>query len=128
MEITKEKLIGCAREAMQMSYSPYSHFAVGAALLGKNGQVYKGCNIENASFGATNCAERTALFKAVSEGCHEFVSIAIVSKSGGLTFPCGICCQVLSEFFEGNEEIYLESPEGISTYKLADFLPHQFNL
>lgn len=128
MEITKENLIGYAHEAMKMSYSPYSHFAVGAALLGKNGKVYKGCNIENSSFGATNCAERTALFKAVSEGCCEFVGIAIVSKGEELTFPCGICCQALSEFFKGDEDIYLESPEGIHTYKLTDFLPHQFNL
>ncbi|MBE6883055.1 MAG: cytidine deaminase [Ruminococcaceae bacterium] len=83
---------------MKFAYVPYSHFQVGAALLGRSGRIYSGCNIENSSYGATNCAERTALFKAVSEGEREFDAIAIVSSAGTATPPCGICRQVLSEF------------------------------
>jgi len=97
-ESTKEALAEAARSAMKFAYVPYSHFQVGAALLGRSGRIYSGCNIENSSYGATNCAERTALFKAVSEGEREFDAIAIVSSAGTATPPCGICRQVLSEF------------------------------
>ena len=95
---TKNTLADAARAAMEFSYSPYSNFKVGAALLGRSGKIYTGCNIENSSFGATNCAERTALFKAVSEGEKEFDAIAITSSGDIATPPCGICCQALSEF------------------------------
>ena len=91
-------LIKLAQKAAQNAYAPYSNFKVGAALLCKSGNVYTGCNVENSSYGASNCAERTAVFKAVSEGERDFVKIAIVSERDGLTFPCGICRQVLSEF------------------------------
>ena len=83
---------------MERAYAPYSGFRVGAALLGRSGVVYTGCNIENASYSVTNCAERTALFKAVSEGEREFDAIAIVSCSGKPTPPCGVCRQALAEF------------------------------
>lgn len=95
-------LIRNAIEAMQMSYSPYSNFKVGAALLAKNGQIYQGCNIESASYTPTNCAERTAFFKAVSEGVKEFEAIAVVGGLDGnitsLASPCGVCRQVMMEF------------------------------
>ena len=95
--VTDEELIALSQKAMEFSYSPYSHFKVGAALLGKSGKVYTGCNIENGSYGATNCAERTALFKAVSEGEHEFTVIAIAAEKSA-PWPCGICRQALNEF------------------------------
>ena len=98
-----ERLIEMALEARKLAYAPYSKFKVGAALLAKNGMVYKGCNIENASYPATNCAERTAYFAAVSEGVKEFVTIAIVGGSeerAELDYcaPCGVCRQVMREF------------------------------
>lgn len=94
----EKKLLKLASEARKNSYSPYSKFRVGAALLSKNGKVYTGCNIENATYGATCCAERTAIFKAVSEGEKEFEAIAVQGDNDGLTFPCGICRQVILEF------------------------------
>ncbi len=123
----KLELINCAKEAMKNSYSPYSKFAVGSALLAKSGKIYLGCNIENASYGASNCAERTAIFKAVSEGEKEFEGIAIVSSSNDYTYPCGICRQVLSEFMpEG--EIILYNEKDIKTIKVKDLLPYAFSL
>lgn len=95
--VTDDELIALAEKAMQFSYSPYSHFKVGAALLAKDGRVFTGCNIENGSYGATNCAERTALFKAVSEGVTEFIAIAIMAEKSA-PWPCGICRQALNEF------------------------------
>lgn len=100
--MTNEELITLALEARKMSYAPYSKFHVGAALLAKDGTVFKGCNIENVGYSATNCAERTAFFKAVSEGYHDFEAIAIVGGKGELpddyAYPCGICRQVMMEF------------------------------
>lgn len=95
--VTDEELIRMAKEAMAFSYSPYSHYKVGAALLSADGRVFKGCNVENASFGAGCCAERTALFKAVSEGAREFIAIAVAAEKS-LPWPCGICRQALFEF------------------------------
>jgi cytidine deaminase len=108
--------------------SPYSRFKVGACVLTKDGHIYTGCNIENSSFGATNCAERTAIFKAVSEGRKEFAKIAIVSSSGLKTYPCGICRQVMSEFFKGNEQIILENAGEIIKYTIDYLLPDSFKL
>lgn len=96
--MTDNELVAKAKEALEYSYSPYSHFAVGAALLSTDGQVFTGCNIENSSFGATNCAERTAIFKAVSEGVKDFKAIAIVCSGDQPAYPCGICRQVIAEF------------------------------
>lgn len=97
-----EELIGIAVEMTKMSYSPYSNFKVGAALLAKNGQIYRGCNIENAGYTPANCAERTAFFKAVSEGVKEFTAIAVAGGKNGelteITAPCGVCRQVMMEF------------------------------
>ena len=96
------KLIETAMEQLKFSYTPYSNFKVGASLLTKNGQIYTGCNIENAAYTPTNCAERTAIFKAVSEGVREFDAICIVGGKAGIltkyTAPCGVCRQVMMEF------------------------------
>lgn len=126
MEFDRKALIRAAFAARENAYAPYSHFAVGAALLAKNGRVYTGCNIECATYTPTNCAERTALFKAVSEGVREFEAIAIVGAKVDapddalVTSPCGVCRQVLFEF-GGNalrvimakaEDDYVEAPLG----------------
>lgn len=97
-ELEIQKLMDCAIKARENAYSPYSHFAVGAALLCEDGTLYKGCNIENASYGLTNCAERTAIFKAVSEGHIKFKALAVVADTEGPCAPCGACRQVMAEF------------------------------
>lgn len=125
--MTDEKLVALAKEAMEHAYVPYSHFKVGAALLAKDGRVFKGCNIENASYGATNCAERTAIFKAVSEGCWEFDAIAIVASSGDLVPPCGICRQVLFEFLPDGKVILDSDEKGMVTYLVRELLPLGFS-
>lgn len=128
----KEELIGNAMAAMKNSYSPYSHFTVGAALLTKNGRVYPGCNIENSSYSVTNCAERTALYNAVSNGDRDFDAIAIVGgKDGrveGYCPPCGVCRQALSEFCKKDFKIYLYNGIEIQTYTLDELLPQSFDL
>lgn len=97
-ELEIQKLMDCAIKARENAYSPYSHFAVGAALLCEDGTLYEGCNIENASYGLTNCAERTAIFKAVSEGHIKFKALAVVADTEGPCAPCGSCRQVMAEF------------------------------
>ena len=97
-ELEIQKLIDCAIKARENAYSPYSHFAVGAALLCEDGTLFEGCNIENASYGLTNCAERTAIFKAVSEGHIKFKALAVVADTEGPCAPCGACRQVMAEF------------------------------
>lgn len=128
--MNKEQLASLAKDAMEKAYSPYSGYKVGATLLCKDGSVYTGCNVENASFSATNCAERTAFFKAVSEGKREFAAIAICGgKEGvidGLFPPCGVCRQVMREFCEDDFEIHLLSQDAIETYKLSQLLPVSF--
>lgn len=128
--MTKEQLVSMAKEAMQYAYSPYSGYKVGASLLCKDGSVYTGCNIENAGYSSTNCAERTAFFKAVSEGRKEFEAIAICGgKEGvieGLFPPCGVCRQVMREFCGDDFLIYLATKDGIETYTLKELLPVSF--
>ena len=97
-ELEIQKLMDCAIKARENAYSPYSHFAVGAALLCEDGTLYEGCNIENASYGLTNCAERTAIFKAVSEGHIKFKALAVFADTKGPCAPCGACRQVMAEF------------------------------
>lgn len=97
-ELEIQKLMDCAIKARENAYSPYSHFAVGAALLCEDGTLFEGCNIENASYGLTNCAERTAIFKAVSEGHTTFKALAVVADTEGPCAPCGACRQVMAEF------------------------------
>lgn len=127
------KLIELAHKAREQAYAPYSGFCVGAALLTKEGKVYLGSNIENASYGAANCAERTAFFKAVSEGEREFDSIAIVGAkqgktTGAMCAPCGICRQVMMEFCNPEEfRVILEDHEaGLQCFLLKDLLPFGF--
>ena len=121
-------LIDMALKAMENAYAPYSGFKVGAALLCSDKKVYTGCNIENSSYGASNCAERTAIFKAVSEGEREFEKIAIVSSWGDFTFPCGICRQVLSEFMYDKTVVLFSEKGGIREFKVKDLLPEAFRL
>ena len=119
-----------AYEARKKSYSPYSHFCVGAALLCKNGKVYTGCNIENAAYTPTNCAERTAIFKAVSEGEREFEAIAIIGgkagEDGGFCAPCGVCRQVIAEFCDKDFKIVLGTADNVKVYTLGELLPFSF--
>lgn len=128
--MTDRELMTLAEKAREQAYAPYSGFRVGAALQTKSGKIYTGCNIENAAYTPTNCAERTAVFKAVSEGEKEFSAIAIVGGKGDepseLCAPCGVCRQVLAEFCEGNFKILLGTKENIRTYTLAEILPCSF--
>ena len=122
-------LIQEAIEAKKNSYSPYSNFAVGAALLCKDGKIYRGCNIENSAYPTSMCAERVALFKAVSEGERDFIGIAIVSSSGEITPPCGACRQALSEFVKGDFKVILaKNQDEYKTYDFAELLPLSFKL
>lgn len=124
-DLTDDELLALAREAMRNSYSPYSGYAVGAALHCRNGRVFLGCNIENASFGLTNCAERTAVFKAVSEGERDFDRIAIASGASA-PWPCGACRQVLNEFSPGIKVLVTWNEGKKDSAMLSDLLPHGF--
>ena len=128
--MTDLELMKAAAKAREYSYSPYSGFKVGAALLAKSGKVFTGCNIENAAYSPTNCAERTAVFKAVSEGEREFLAIAIVGGKGeelsDFCAPCGVCRQVLAEFTDENFRILLGTPEKFSVYSMKEILPYSF--
>ena len=127
-----KNLMIIAMEARNYSYCPYSNYSVGAALLCKDGRIVTGSNIENASYGATNCAERTAFFKAVSEGEKDFVAIAISGgfkdmESDSYAYPCGVCRQVMAEFCKGDFPIYLaKSGTDYEEYTLSDVLPMRF--
>ena len=128
----KKDLFNTAKDAMNQSYAPYSNYNVGAALLCKNGNVYKGCNVENASYSLTNCAERTALFTAIANGENEFEAICIVGgKNGVITdyaMPCGACRQVLSEFCVEDFKVYVGINENnIKKFKLSELTPYSFN-
>lgn len=130
--MTNEKLAALATRAMDNAYVPYSGYRVGAALLTKSGKIYTGCNIENAAYSPTVCAERTAIFKAVSDGEREFVKIAVAGgKNGEISGefpPCGVCRQVMAEFCGGDFEILVVNGENCFTvYKLSDILPYSFN-
>ena len=133
--MTHDELVKKAYEAQGFSYSPYSGFQVGAALLTKSGKVYTGCNIENAAFSPTNCAERTALFKAVSEGEREFCAIAIVGNKKDAPMeewefctPCGVCRQVMLEFVDPQTfEILLGKGNEIRKFTLSQLLPESFS-
>ena len=132
MQINEKYLIEQAIEARSHAYTPYSHFQVGAALLTKQGKVYKGCNIENAAYTPSNCAERTAIFKAVSEGEREFAAIAIVGSMEGEsntlpTGPCGVCRQVMAEFCSLDMPVIIaKSPADYITMTLGELLPLSF--
>ncbi|MEE1130834.1 MAG: cytidine deaminase [Caryophanon sp.] len=110
--MNKEQLLAQSKVARENAYVPYSKFKVGAALLAKDGTVYEGCNIENASYGLTNCAERTAIFNAVSQNVREFAAIAIVADTEGPCAPCGACRQVIAEFCAPTMPVYLTNLKG----------------
>ena len=124
-QVSDEALLALARAAMERSYSPYSRYPVGAALLCADGSVYQGCNIENASYGATICAERSAVSRAVMEGARSFTAIAVVGSSAQ-AWPCGICRQVLNEFSDGMRVICGQYGQGFDVVPLAELLPHSF--
>lgn len=122
-----EKLLQLAKEARQQAYVPYSKFPVGAAIITKDGKVYQGCNIENASFGLTNCAERTAIFKAVSEGETAFEAITVIADTTGPVSPCGACRQVMVEFCEPTMPVYLTNLNGdVQQTTVGELLPGAF--
>ena len=124
-------LIEKAEEARKNAYAPYSKFSVGAALLTKSGKVYTGCNIENASFSPTNCAERTAFFKAVSDGERLFDAIAVVGGKEGelsqLCPPCGVCRQVMLEFCDSDFKIILKNNQDEKVFTLSELIPVSFS-
>ena len=131
--MTPEQLIELAKEAMMHAYIPYSGYKVGAALLCADGTVYQGCNVENAAYSPTICAERTAIFKAIYDGKRDFTAIAVCGgKDGKITGqfpPCGVCRQVMREFCKDDFLIYLHNKEGgIDQFPLADLLPQSFSL
>ncbi|NHC39968.1 cytidine deaminase [Bacillus sp. MM2020_1] len=124
----KNSLIIEANKAREFAYVPYSNFKVGAALLSKDGQVFHGCNIENAAYSVTNCAERTALFKAYSEGVTQFDSLVVVADTEGPVSPCGACRQVISELCDPEMEVVLTNLKGdILKLKVKDLLPGAFS-
>lgn len=132
--MTPQELVVCALDAQAHAYAPYSKFTVGAALLTRGGKVYKGCNIENKSFSPTVCAERVAIFKAISEGENDFEAIAVVGSYKDGTYkhfcaPCGVCRQVLSEFCAPDFKIILGDDSGdCEVHTLAELLPQAFAL
>jgi cytidine deaminase len=116
-----------AHEAMvarENAYAPYSKYAVGAALIGSNGKIYTGCNVENASYGLTNCAERTAVFSMVADGCQQIEAIAIATENSGS--PCGACRQVLAEFSADIPVYFVDAQGNIADYTLYQLLPFHF--
>ena len=130
--MTAEKLVALAKEAMEHAYAPYSGFRVGAALLCADGTVYQGCNLENASFTPTICAERTAFFKALYDGHRDFTAIAVCGGKGGVITgsfpPCGVCRQVMREFCEDDFTIYIMGAgDSYEKVTLAELLPHSFS-
>lgn len=130
-ETMYKQLIETAVKAREMAYAPYSRYRVGAALMTKEGKVYTGCNVENASYSPTNCAERTAFFKAVSEGDREFSAIAIVGGREGEELsknctPCGVCRQVMTEFCDKDFKVILGTPDDYKVYTLPEVMPLSF--
>jgi cytidine deaminase len=128
MRMEEKELIGEAMKARELAYVPYSKFKVGAALVSKDGQIFHGCNIENAAFSVTNCAERTALFKAYSDGVTSFETLIVVADTEGPVSPCGACRQVISELCDANMEVILTNLKGdIQRTTVAELLPGAFS-
>ncbi len=128
MSVDENKLIEQAKIARNNAYAPYSKFPVGAAIIAEDGKVYTGCNIENASFGMSNCAERTAIFKAVSEGATKFKAIAVIADTDGPCSPCGACRQVIAEFCNKEMPVFLTNIKGdIQKTTVGELLPGAFS-
>jgi len=124
-----KELIALARQVMERAYTPYSHFNVGAALLAEDGHVHLGCNVENAAYGPTNCAERTALFRAIADGYQpkSFRAIAVIGDTDGPISPCGVCRQVLIELCSPDMPVYLSNLKGeVAETTVAGLLPGAF--
>lgn len=122
-----EELVNLAVKIRENAYVPYSGFHVGTALFADNGKIYTGCNVENASYGAAICAERTAIVKAISDGAKKILAIAVSSDSNLPTMPCGICRQVLSEFCSSNMPLFLSNRKGeYKVFSFDEILPHSF--
>lgn len=127
--ISPEELVDLALKARESAYAPYSGFRVGAAVIADNGKIYTGCNVENASYGASICAERTAVAKAVSDGARKLLAVAVAGDSDGPTLPCGICRQVISEFCDMDMPLYLGDRNGVfRRYTFGEILPEPFVL
>lgn len=126
--VSEQELINAAKEASKKAYAPYSNFHVGAALLTASGKIFQGCNVENASFGATNCAERTAIFSAVVNGEREFKKLVIFVDRKEFTPPCGICRQVISEFSHDIEILLVNNKDEIKRTNIKELLPLSFEL
>jgi cytidine deaminase len=124
--MTDQELLALARTAAERSYSPYSHFPVGAALEGADGKIYTGCNVENAAYGSCICAERTALVKAVSEGCQSFRRLAVVGNGEDYCWPCGSCRQMLYEFAPELEILVARGDHDFVKTTLRELMPHGF--
>ncbi len=124
--MTHRELAKLAYGMLDRSYSPYSKFPVGAALLCADGRVFTGCNVENAAYGSTICAERTALVKAVSEGVREFVALAVVGRGEDFCWPCGACRQMLREFAPNLEVVVGNGKKELTVIPLPELLPHSF--
>lgn len=122
-----EQLIKIALMALEQAHAPYSGYKVGAALLCADGTVIRGCNVENASFGLTNCAERTAFFSAIASGQVKFTAMAIASATAPTPFPCGACRQVMAEFCGPDFPVYIADGDGFKTTTLGELLPHSFD-
>ncbi|EMR05907.1 Cytidine deaminase [Bhargavaea cecembensis DSE10] len=123
----KQQLMERAKTARELAYVPYSKFQVGAALLTKEGEVFGGCNIENSGYSMTNCAERTAFFKAISEGKRDFKALAVVADTPGPVSPCGACRQVMAEFCDGDMPVYLTNLKGdVLKTTVSGLLPGAF--
>ena len=121
-----KRLIEMAMEAREGAYTPYSYFKVGAAVLADDGEIFTGCNIENASYGATICAERTAFVKAISKGHRSFTALAVVGKKDSYTYPCGICRQFIIEFGKDIKIIVAKTPEDYKVFAIEELLPYGF--
>ena len=126
-----DALLKVAAEASRKAYAPYSNYNVGAAMLCADGEVFTGCNVENASYGLTNCAERTAIFSAIAAGRKDFVVMAVVADGESRPYPCGACRQVMSEFCRDELSVYIATTDALDDYEvtsLAALLPHRFHL
>jgi len=127
MDSTSEKLIEEAAKVREMAYAPYSNFKVGAAVITKSGKIYTGCNVESASYGLTVCAERVAIWKAVSEGEKEFTEIAVVADTKELTPPCGVCRQIIWEFCGDVPVVFANLKGDVETVQMKELLPRAFD-
>jgi len=128
MDKNVERLIKAAKKARKNAFAPFSNFSVGAAIETKGGKIFTGCNVENASYGLTMCAERVAIFKAISEGEREFVKLAVVADTLDLTPPCGACRQIIWEFCADTEVILSNLDDKIETLKMRELLPRAFDV